>query len=274
MPPIDIQPAMQSLQFSPDLPAFQFNVFQGHPVHAIVSTRQGGVSPAPWDSLNFSVMRGDDPRNVRANLSRFAHACGFDRGDIVLARQVRRNDIQSVTDQHRGQRVPKVDGLMTDVPRLPLLTLYADCVPIVAYDTANHVLGVCHAGWQGTTLQIARKLVQYLSKAYGTDPADCLCGIGPSIGPDSYEVGPDVIARVRSELPGAESLLRPAKRRGHAYLDLWKANLDQLVAAGVPVTQTEVSGMDTAQMTDIFFSHRAEKGQCGLFGLLCWLQKP
>ncbi len=265
---------MHSLPLSPDLPAFQFDVFQGHPIRAVVSTRKGGVSPAPWDSLNFSIMRGDDPGNVSVNLHRFAQACGFDRGDIVLARQVRGNDIQSVTEQHRGRRVPRVDGLTTAVTGLPLLTLYADCVPIVAYDTANHVLGVCHAGWQGTTLQIARKLIQYLSQVYGTKPADCLCGMGPSIGPDSYEVGPDVVARVRRALPGADSLLRPAARKGHAYLDLWKANWNQLVAAGVPGTQTEVSAMDTAQMTDVFFSHRAEKGQCGLFGLLCWLQEP
>ncbi len=263
---------MYVLSGAPALPTFQFDVFQGHPVRAVVSTRKGGVSPAPWDSLNFSVMRGDDPRNVGTNLCRFVQACGFDRDDIVLARQIRENHIQAVTDRHRGQRVPGVDGLTTAVPELPLMTLYADCVPVVAYDTARHVLGVCHAGWQGTTLQIARNLIQCLSQTYGTDPADCLCGIGPSIGPDSYEVGPDVIARVCSELPTAERLLRPAAKREHAYLDLWQANLDQLVMAGVPVTQIEVSGMDTAQMTDVFFSHRAEKGRCGLFGLLCWLQ--
>ncbi len=264
---------MHSLSFSSNLPAFQFDIFRGHPIRAVVSTRKGGVSPAPWNSLNFSVVRGDDPKNVHVNLSRFAHACGFDRDDLVVARQVRGDGIQSVSHRMRGQGIVGTDGLTTRVAGLPLLTLYADCVSIVVYDVIRHVLGVCHAGWQGTTLQIARKLVQCLSKDYGTDPADCLCGLGPSIGPASYEVGPDVIAAVHGTLPAAASLLQPAERAGHAYLDLWQANLNQLVTAGVPAAQTEVSGMDTAQMTDIFFSHRAEQGQCGLFGLLCWLEE-
>ena len=263
---------MQILNLKPDLPAYQFDVFQGKRVSAVVSTRKGGVSPKPWNSLNFSILRGDSPENVRTNLDLFAGACGFGRDDLVMARQVRGNIVKAVGNEHRGQRIEGVDGLMTDVAQLPLLTLYADCVPIVIYDSENHILGVCHAGWQGTTLQIARKLIQSLSRLFGTDPAKCFCGIGPSIGPESYEIGSEVIAEVRRELSEADNLLRPAEKSGHAYLNLWQANLNQVVDAGIPIGQTEVSGMDTAQMTKTFFSHRAERGYCGLFGLLCWLQ--
>ena len=263
---------MNLVQIAPDLPAFRFEVFRGLSVGVLVSTRNGESVLPPWNSLNFSVKRGDTSQNVRTNLNRFAKACGFNRGDFVMARQVRGSKIQPVTESNRGQRIEEVDGLITDVTGLPLLTLYADCVPVVVYDPNKHVLGVCHAGWQGTTLQISRKLIQCLTDSYGIDPGDCRCGIGPSIGPESYEIGPDVLAIVRRELPNADSLLRPARRNGHAYFDLWKANQDQLVAAGVPASQTEICGMDTAQLTDVFFSHRAEKGRCGLFGMVCWLR--
>lgn len=264
---------MQILDLKPDMPAYQFDLFQNQPVSALVSTRKGGVSPEPWNSLNFSILRGDSPQNVRANLDLFVGACGFGRDELVMARQVRGSEIQAVGEEHRGQRIAGVDGLITNVPFLPLLTLYADCVPIVVYDSAKHALGVCHAGWQGTTLQITRNLINSLSRMYGTVPSKCFCGIGPSIGPDSYEIGSDVISRVRSQLPAADNLLRPAGKSGHAYLDLWKANQNQLVDSGIPLAQTEISGLDTAQMTETFYSHRAERGNCGLFGLLCWLQE-
>lgn len=262
---------MQSVPLTPTLPAYGFDILAEWPVSAFVSTRQGGVSPAPWNTLNFSAARGDDPRNVRQNLSLFAAACGFSRRELVVAGQIRADGIQQVGPRHKGCRLPGQDGLTTNAERVPLFTVYADCVPVVAYDKRRHALGVCHAGWQGTTRRIARKLMAFLQRAFGARPQDCLCALGPSIGPASYEVGPTVIEAVQARLAPADAWLRPAARPGHAYLDLWQANCAQLMEAGVPARQIEISRLDTAQRTDVFFSHRAEKGRCGLFGMLCWL---
>lgn len=255
------------------LPAYRFDLFAGLPVQAVVSTRRGGVSPPPWDSLNFSILRGDTPRNVKSNLARFTAACGFERNQIIIARQVRGSEIRCVGRHHSGTRVEGVDGLCTATTELPLLTLYADCVPVVAYDPARHALGVCHAGWQGTTERVAGKLARAMKREFNTHPSDLVCGLGPSIGPQSYEIGPDVIRHVRSTLFQADELLRPSARDGHAYFDLWRANKLQLMDAGVLPERIEVSGLDTACLTDTFFSHRAEKGRCGLFGMMCWLEQ-
>lgn len=263
---------MHPVQLTPDLPAYRFDIFAGWPLEALVSTRRGGVSPPPWNSLNFSLMRGDSRPRVRTNLARFCQASGVRMQDVIIAGQIRGDCIQAVSARHRGQRIQSTDGLATDTQHLPLLTLYADCVPVVAYDTHRHVLGVCHAGWQGTTARIAAKLMQALRQTFGTDPRHCLCALGPSIGPDSYEIGPEVIQAVQAHLPQADSLLRPSARPGHAFLDLWQANCHQLMEAGVQADNVEVSHINTARHTDTFFSHRAERGQCGLFGMLCWLE--
>ncbi len=263
---------MHALQLTSTLPAFSFDIFKDWPVSAVVSTRKGGVSRPPWNSLNFSLARGDSREAVSANLQLFLQANGYSRNGVVIAGQIRSDCITRVTTGHRGQRLAGVDGLITDQSNLPLLTLYADCVPIVIYDCKQHVLGVCHAGWQGTTHRITAKLVKELARDFGTQASHCLCALGPSIGPDSYEIGPKVIARVRASQSKPEKLLRPSYRPEHAFLDLWEANRGQLVEAGIPANNIEVSGLDTAQHTDLFFSHRAEKGKCGLFGMLCWLE--
>lgn len=263
---------MESIPLAPEMPAFAFPIFADWPVEAIVSTRRGGVSQPPFNTLNFSLARGDAPEAVRTNLTRFVQAVGFRRGDLVIARQVRGDRIRSVTAADRGTRISGTDGLMTSTPDLPLLTLYADCVPIVAYDPVRHVLGVCHAGWQGTTQRIAFQLMHRMARVFGSAPADCLCALGPSIGPASYEVGEPVIGKIRLSQRDPDNLLRSSHRPGHAYLDLWRANRDQLVDAGVNPDNVAISGMDTAQSTDLFFSHRGEAGQCGLFGMLCWLR--
>lgn len=263
---------MQLTRLHNGLPAYQFELLAGWPVAACVSTRRGGVSDPPFDSLNFSTRRGDSEAAVGANIERFSRACGFRREDLVWAGQIRSDAVCEATDAHRGTRLAGTDGLVTSEVRLPLMTLYADCVPIVLYDTVHHRLGVAHAGWQGTVKRIAERLLQQLGRRYGTIPADCVAGLGPSIGPDSYEIGDDVIQRVRTTQEDADSLLRPSARAGKAYFDLWEANRRQLATGGVPRDRIEVSGLDTAGLPNEFFSHRAARGRCGLFGMLCWLE--
>ncbi len=272
--PADALPTlrMQLTTLHNGLPAYQFELLADWPVEACVSTRAGGVSEPPFDSLNFSTRRGDTEAAVGTNIERFSRACGFRREDLVWAGQIRSDAVCEATDVHRGTRLAGTDGLVTSEVRLPLMTLYADCVPIVIYDTVHHRLGVAHAGWQGTVKRIAEQLLQQLGRRYGTIPADCVAGLGPSIGPDSYEIGDDVIQLVRATQEDADSLLRPSVREGRAYFNLWEANRRQLATGGVPGNRIEIGGLDTAALPDTFFSHRTARGRCGLFGMLCWLE--
>lgn len=263
---------MKRHQHANGVVTYTFESLAALPVRAYVSTRHGGVSPAPWDSLNFSVRRGDTPERVQANRLRFAEAVGVAPEHLVSCRQVHGTGVAKVDWADAGQVQEGVDAAITDAVGLPLGLVFADCVPLLLYDPARHVLGVCHAGWRGTVNGAAAATVWALQAAYGTEPGDLRAAIGPSIGPASYEVGDEVVGMVHARLsqPGAV-LSYPHGPERRAHLDLWRANALQLIEAGVPEAQIEISAIDTAQHTGDFFSHRAEQGRCGLFGMMAWL---
>ena len=265
---------MQRITHPNNVVTYTFDSLSALPVHAHVSTRHGGVSPAPWTSLNFSVSRGDTPERTAANFALFCQAVGVDPTHPVRCRQVHGTAVAKVTWDDAGQWQSATDGLITDEVGLPLSLVFADCVPILLYDAGRHALGACHAGWQGTVNGTAVATLWAMQAAYGTNPADVMVGIGPSIGPESYEVGEDVVNMVRVKLRQPERFLSGPNANGRLHLDLWQANAAQLIDAGVRSQNIEISGMDTAQNTADFFSHRAEKGQCGLFSLMAWLDKP
>jgi YfiH family protein len=252
--------------------SYTFDSIGAHPVRAHVSTRHGGVSPEPWRSLNFSTSRGDTLERVQANRARFADAIGIDVDAIVRCRQVHGTAVAKVDWSDAGSLQDGVDALITDAPGLPLALVFADCVPVLLYDPVHQALGVCHAGWRGTVNGAAVATLWAMEAAYSTEPSDVVACIGPSIGPASYEVGDEVVRMVEAKLPNPDTLFSyPNGRENRAYFDLWKANASQLVDAGIPAAQIEISGIDTATNTNDFFSHRAEQGRCGLFTMIAWL---
>ena len=251
---------------------YAFDSLTPLPVAAHVSTRHGGVSPSPWNSLNFSVSRGDEPARVTANFARFCAAVSVDPAQPVRTHQVHGTAVAKVDWDDAGGRQTATDALITDALGLPLFLVFADCTPILLYDRRQHVLGVCHAGWRGTVNGVGASTLWAMQAAYNTDPANVLVGIGPSIGPASYEVGEEVYQMAQAKLPGPDRFFTFCNgRAANPYFDLWQANVSQLIEAGVPSEQIEIAGIDTAQNTADFFSHRAERGACGLFGMLAWL---
>lgn len=253
--------------------AYAFESFASLPLQAYVSARHGGVSPEPWRSLNFSYSRGDEPRHVLENFARFCAALGRDPAHPVRTHQVHGTRVARVGWTEAGTRQESCDALITDAVGLPLFLVFADCVPLLLYDPIGHALGACHAGWRGTIDGVATAALEAMTVAFGTSAAEVRVGLGPSIGPESYEVGEEVIGKAISTLSGGEQYFcRHNGDQSNPCFDLWKANIDQLTAAGVPEEQIELSGIDTASNTHEFFSHRAEKGRCGLFGLLTWLE--
>ncbi len=238
--------------------------------HAVF-TRQGGVSPDPWHSLNVGGTVGDENQRVLENRRRSFHALGRELESMYDVWQVHGNEIVCASQPRPlSQDHLKADGLATNQRGVTLYMRFADCVPILVYDPRRQVVGLAHAGWQGTILQTAGWLVRKMQKTYGTIPADLVAAIGPSIGPDHYIVGQDVSDQVRHTFgPAAAKMLQQINGDSpgsKVKFDLWQANRCVLESAGV--RQIETAEICTACNLDDWFSHRAESGRTGRFGAL------
>ncbi len=246
---------------------YRFEMWR-NPTHGIF-TRKGGASQAPFASLNLGGNVGDDPQAVRRNHERMYAALGVDGSRACSVWQVHSADVVIADAPVPGRRwLAKADAMMTDRAGVVLSMRFADCTPILFYDPVRGVIAMAHAGWRGTVQGVAAQTVRALMRSYGSRPADIQAGIGPSIGPARYQVGEEVVDAVRAYFGTTDGLVRRDPLDGTAYLDLWAANRLDLERMGVG--QIEVAGICTAEHTDEFFSHRAEKGRTGRFGaVLC-----
>ena len=244
---------------------YSFELFPPALAQAIF-TRHGGVSPAPWDSLNVGGTVGDEVVRVRENRARSFSALRRAPESIFDVWQVHSADaVQAEEPRHPEQPPAQADIILTDNPGVTLYMRFADCVPLLLHDPRRGVVALAHAGWQGTVRGAAAAAVRAMREGYGSNPQDILAGIGPSIGPDHYEVGPEVISQVKQALsPEAEELIE--SRSGRTYLDLWRANRMQLEAAGVG--RIETAGLCTACHLEDWYSYRLEKPKTGRFGAL------
>ena len=248
---------------------YSFEIFPNS-VRQAVFTRRGGVSPAPWHSLNLGGSVGDDPGRVAENRIRLFNAMQCDPASIHDVWLIHSTEIV-YADSPRPLDAPplRADIIFTDNPDVSLFMRFGDCVPILFHDPQKKVIGIAHAGWMGTLRGVVGVAVQGMQSHYGCKPENIIAGIGPSIGIDHYEVGAEVVSQFREKYNhDADRVLQA--RNGSTYLDLWEANAVQLKNAGVE--QVQVSGVCTACHLDDWFSHRAEKGRTGRFGALMSLR--
>jgi polyphenol oxidase len=248
---------------------YSFEIFPDS-IKQAVFTRRGGVSPAPWHSLNLGGSVGDDPARVAENRIRLFNTMRCDPASIHDVWLIHSTDIV-YADSPRPLNVPspRADIIFTDNPDVSLFMRFGDCVPILFHDPHKKVIGIAHAGWMGTLRGVVSSAVQGMQSHYGCKPENIIAGIGPSIGIDHYEVGAEVISQFREKYNhDADRVLQT--RDGSTYLDLWAANAIQLKNAGVE--QVQISGVCTACHLDDWFSHRAEKGKTGRFGALMTLR--
>lgn len=248
---------------------YQFDIFSPSVTHAVF-TRHGGLSPSPWESLNLSISVGDDVTRVAENRLRAFDALERNPASIHDAHLVHGVDI-IFADAPRpaNQPVQKADILFTNNPEVSLFMRYADCVPLLFHDPKQNVIGLAHAGWMGTVKGVAEVSINAMVEKYNCKPENIIVGIGPSISIDHYEIGEDVASQFREKY-GADSEKTLQTRNNKLYLDLWTANVLQLKNCGVEHIQ--VSGLCTACHIDDWFSHRAEKGKTGRFGVLMALK--
>ena len=255
-----------------------FSIFpQGMLVHA-VSTRFGGVSKPPYDSMNLALHVGDDEVDVEENRRRFLGWLGLDFARLTTPEQVHGDNIVRIGEAEVGRgrlsyadAIPATDALMTDVPGIPLMLCFADCTPILLFDPVHRAAAIAHGGWKGTVQSIAAKTVRAMAETFGTRPEDCLAGIGPSIGACCYEVGDDVAGKFREAFPQfADEVV--LEQNGTLRLDLWKANRLQLEASGLTPNHIDAAGVCTACHARTFFSYRAEGPTTGRIAAVMAIQ--
>lgn len=233
------------------------------------STRQGGVSPPPWDSLNLGANRGDTPGNVRENFSRFCTAVGADPASLVKNHQVHSSLVRSVTsaDIEKDPALPgqfPADGLVTDQPGACLTIFSGDCIPILFYDPFRHCIAASHAGWRGTAAGIAAQTVKKMVAEYGCDPKHILAAIGPGIGPCCFKTHTDVPDALLTSLgEHARPFISPIPNTDQFYIDLKGINRRWLELAGLHPEHIAISSACTACRRDLFWSHRIQGQQRG-----------
>lgn len=236
--------------------------------HAII-TRRGGVSPTPWATLNVGATVGDDIEHVKENRKRAFEAVGRDVHSYYDVWQVHSKEV-ICTNSPRHPDTPhlKADAILTNTPGVTLFMRFADCVPILLFDPIKRVIGCVHAGWLGTVFQIVAATIEKMVDEYNSNPGDIFAGIGPSICQNHYEVGNEVVEEVKKTF-AEETRKIITQKNGHFYFDLWEANKYLLMKSGV--NQIEISGICTACHPEDWFSHRAEAGKTGRFGVMIGL---
>ncbi len=245
---------------------FQFDIFKNQPFFHAVLTRKGGFSKPPYDSLNTGGTVGDDPQAVLKNHQRIYEVLGYDYLSRFDVWQVHGTDV-ICADMPRSPQTPhlKADCILTDQHNLTLFMRFADCVPILLFDPKKVVIGIVHAGWQGTAHRIVQVAVEKMIRYYGSQPETLLAGIGPAICKNCYEVGHEVYHSFSSNYGcGFEKFFR--NRHGKLYLNLHEANIEVLKKAGV--TQIENADICTACHPEDWYSHRRQQGKTGRFGVL------
>lgn len=243
-------------------------------VNHLFSTRMGGVSEGIYSSMNLSYTRGDKKESVDENFRRIAAALGCGVEDIVCSDQTHTTNLRIVGKADGGKGITRardysdVDGLLTDEPGVYLATFFADCVPLYFVDTKRKAIALAHSGWRGTVARMGQCVVEKMREAYGTDPADLVAAVGPSICQECYEVSEDVAAAFAAAFtkPGQEREILLAKGGGKYQLDLWRANEIVLTEAGIPRDKIQVTDLCTCHNDRYLFSHRASHGQRGNLG--------
>ena len=238
-----------------------------------ISTRLGGVSEGFLGNMNLSYTRGDDPAHVDENYRRMAAAIGVKPEHMVCTHQTHTTNVRIVTREDAGKGVTRekdytdVDGLITNVPGICLVTFYADCVPLLFLDPVKKVVASSHSGWRGTVNRMGQVTVEKMQKEFGCDPKNILACVGPSICQECYEVSEDVIDQFKEAFEEKYwDVLFYEKPDGKYQLNLWEANRRIFLDAGIKEERISMPGICTCCNPLFLYSHRASHGKRGNLG--------
>lgn len=221
------------------------------------STRIGGVSKPPYDSLNLGIYTKDDRDSVDTNFKRIFNTFGMNYDGLTYLKQSHGNRIYRV-NQENYKSIIESDGdaLVTDTPGIAIGVFTADCVPILVYDRERNVIAAVHAGWKGTVKGILKDTIRYMTGEMGCSIENIICAIGPSIGPCCFEIKDNV----------ANELRYVNKRDDKLFGDLWEENRMQLIEIGVKEENISLSKICTMCNKDKLYSFRRDQDPCGRMG--------
>ncbi|MGQ9921014.1 MAG: polyphenol oxidase family protein [Desulfobacca sp.] len=216
-----------------------------------IFTRHGGVSLAPYASLNLSYGVGDDPARVGRNRALVREAMGL--AELISVGQIHGSNTLILTDRQKVAAAGAVEGidiLITNLPEVGLLIKQADCQAVALYDPEHRVIANIHCGWRGNVQNVIGQAVRQLQEVFGSRPAALYAGISPSLGPCCA-----ALQNFRRELPPEfwRYQVRPT------YFDLWQLSVDQLLAAGLVRSRIQLAGLCSRCQAEDFFSYRREK---------------
>ncbi len=229
-------------------------IFNSSKIVAAQSTRLGGVSAAPFDSMNLGLSVKDDEQNVLKNRELFFGQLGIPLTQISRCHQVHGNNVLVVTKPVSNEQY---DAQITNKPNVYLAVSIADCTPILIHDEKNNAVAGIHGGWRGTAGKIVEKALQMMKKNYGTEGKDCKAFIGACISYANFEVGDEVADHFDASLKRFDS------QKQKWFVNLKEANKKQLLKFGVLENNIEISDFCTVENNNTFFSHRKEKGVTG-----------
>lgn len=240
-------------------------------VKAQVSTRTGGVSKSPFDSLNLGDHVGDNIENVLANRSIFTKTLP----NKPLWLKQTHSTVVSTPETRRAKSgdVIDADASVTNIANEVLVIMTADCLPALFTNSKGTVVGAAHAGWRGLCAGVLENTVaEMLRLSNESSASDLLVWLGPAIGPKSFEVGEDVVKAFRdSELPFSEEAFKPITGKSGKFLaDIYRLASDRLQACGV----TSIFGSEycTVRDSEQFYSYRRD-GETGRFASAIWIAK-
>lgn len=245
--------------------------------------RHGGVSQEPYESLNLAFHVEDEPKYVRENRAIIAEYLGVEPKRISCGNQVHGLKAVEITEALVGAgafgedtAIADCDAVFTKLPNVPLFLFTADCVAVGIYDAKNHAIATVHAGWRGAIGHLPVLTIEAMKEAYGTEFKDCYIYLGPSIGPDSFEVDVELGKRFELAWRGmtdrsvADIVNYPGDKLDKAYINLWNFIAEGLMVNGVPKENIAIGSTDTVTDRDCY-SYRRESGKTGrmaLFGML------
>lgn len=249
---------------------YKFDGFDDDALDHAIFSRRGGSSKGPYASLNLGGTNGDNPADVLANHEKLFKVFGRPYSSRFDVWQVHGKTILfSDAPRPPEKKHQPADGIFTNKPEVTLIMRFADCVPLLFHDPVQKVVGIVHAGWQGTLLRIGAEAVRAIKQRYGSSASDLRVGLGPSICGKCYQVGEEVRQKFLNSW-GSDAEQFFSQQETGLYLDLWGANEWVLRQAGV--AQVENSGMCTAEHLDAWYSYRKEKGVTGRFAVVVALK--
>ena len=227
------------------------------------STRIGGVSRPPFDTLNLGTTRDEPMENILANYRRLAEAFGLDYGKLALVRHEHGDRILRIDRSHAGRGLTRElldfsDGLVTDDPEVTLMTCHADCSAFFIYDKRRNCIGLAHAGWKGMFKRVGQRLLEKMESEFGSDPKEVLCAIGPCICENCFEVEKELAVSFAAEFNCPDIYTLRDEKPDKGYVSLRAAAVIQLLDGGVPLENISVMDLCTFEEKELFFSYRRD----------------